>query len=148
MHVYLPSAIWTGWTVVAGRASVATAKASDLFVVLLMNSKLSSLMALMSRVIASPGGGGAVPKVFLSTSVVGGLTLVLKSSPSLELTEVVGGGGASAFRWMNGWVGDGVVPPGSTLVELAFVVELEPTFAVAFAKGAQTMVNIQSRNRP
>lgn len=146
MHVYLPSAIWTGWTVVAGRASVATAKASEVFIVPLLNSKLSSLMVLLLRMKASPGGGDAVPKVFPSSSVARGLTLVLKFSPSLELIQVVGGGDASTSRWVNVWVGDGVVSPGSTLVELAFVVELEATSAVALAKGAQTMVNIQSRN--
>lgn len=52
--------------------------------------------------------------------------------------------GTVVRRWMDGWVGDGVVPSGSAFVEVSFMVELTFSFVVTLAKAAQMAINVQS----
>lgn len=121
----------------------------------------------MVSVLTPPGEGLAPLKGSPLSSVVGGVTCERKTSPSVEITPVVGEDdksreypasrseavgiesssprrGTVVRKWVNGWVGDGVVPSGSIFVEVG----PEPCSAVAFAKCAQMAINVQIRKDP
>lgn len=167
LKVHLPPESGPGWTGGAGCASLPTARASDLFIVLLITLGSSS------SVVASAGGGLALLEASPLPSVVGGGIFDRKPFPSVELSQVVGDGdpsrGSPASRpeavgrgsscppgprkgtvfggWVNGWVGDGV-PSGSTFAKVSFMVELEPGSAVAFVKCEQMAINVHIRKHP
>lgn len=121
----------------------------------------------MVSVLTAPGEGLAPLKGSPLSSGVGGVTFERKTSPPVEITPVVEDGdksreypasrseevgigsssprrGTVVRRWVNGWVGDGVVPSGSTFVEVG----LEPSSAVAFTKCPQMAINVQIRKDP